>query len=162
MIRMATKADLEGILHIYNDAIKNTTAVYTYDETTLAEREQWFENKLEKNQPVIVFDVDGDVAGFATYGSFRDWAAYQYTIEHSIYVNSNYRRQGIASKLLIEIIDMAKKNGFKTIVAGIDGENKDSIALHKKLGFKYNGTIEKVGYKFDRWLDLEFYQLMLK
>lgn len=98
---------------------------------------------------------------FATYGSFRDWPAYQYTIEHSIYVNPDFRRQGIASKLLLEIIDLAKKNGYKTIVAGIDGDNQGSIDLHKKLGFKYSGKIEKVGYKFDKWLDLDFYQIFL-
>ncbi|MEB6342300.1 GNAT family N-acetyltransferase [Mammaliicoccus sciuri] len=161
MIRLANEEDLKDILYIYNDAIKNTTAVYTYDETTLEERHKWFNTKVENNQPVIVYEVDGQVAGFATYGSFRDWPAYQYTIEHSIYVNPDFRRQGIASKLLLEIIDLAKKNGYKTIVAGIDGDNQGSIDLHKKLGFKYSGKIEKVGYKFDKWLDLDFYQIFL-
>lgn len=161
MIRMANKEDLSGILNIYNDAIKNTTAVYTYDETNLLEREQWFENKVEKGLPIIVYEIDDEVAGFATYGSFRDWPAYQYTVEHSLYVNKKFRRQGIASKLLVEIINLARSNGYKTIVAGIDGDNQGSIDLHKKMGFKYNGTIEKVGYKFDKWLNLAFYQLLL-
>lgn len=162
MIRNATETDLFSILSIYNDAIINTTTVYTYEKTNIDERKEWFKNKQQNNQPVIVYEVDNQVAGFATYGSFRNWPAYQYTIEHSIYVDPHFRRQGIASQLLDQLVVMATEEGYKTIVAGIDASNDGSIELHKKKGFVHAGTIEKVGYKFDKWLDLAFYQLLLK
>ncbi|MDN6570568.1 MAG: N-acetyltransferase family protein, partial [Staphylococcus equorum] len=84
MIRHAVQSDLPNILDIYNDAILNTTAVYTYKPQTLESREAWFEKKSDNNEPVIVYEEQGEAIGFATYGSFRDWPAYQYSIEHSI------------------------------------------------------------------------------
>lgn len=161
MIRHAKQSDLPNILEIYNDAILNTTAVYTYKPQTLESREIWFKNKIKHKEPVLVFDENGEAIGFATYGSFRDWPAYQYSIEHSIYVNKHHRGKGIASKLLAEIIQTARNNGYKTLVAGIDATNDYSIYLHKKFKFKHSGTIQNVGYKFDTWLDLAFYQLDL-
>lgn len=162
MIRYATEDDLDFILDIYNDAILNTTTVYTYEQTDLEERKNWFYSKVESKLPVIVFEKDGEIAGFASYGPFRNWPAYQYTIEHSIYVSYKFRRQGIATQLLDHLILLAKKDGYKTMVAGIDSSNDGSIHLHSKKGFKHVGTIEKVGYKFEKWLDLDFYQILLR
>ncbi|MBF7024936.1 GNAT family N-acetyltransferase [Staphylococcus kloosii] len=161
MIRFATKEDLPAILEIYNDAILNTTAVYTYEAQTLENRVQWFDTKTANGEPIFVYELDNKAVGFATYGSFRDWPAYQYTIEHSIYVDKDYRGNGIAQKLLTELLADVKAKGYKTIVAGIDATNDKSIHLHKKFNFTYSGTITNVGYKFDQWLDLAFYQLDL-
>ncbi|UEX91180.1 GNAT family N-acetyltransferase [Staphylococcus ratti] len=162
MIREAKIEDIEVITEIYNHAIRHTTAVYTYDETSLEERETWFNKKKNEGWPIWVYEYEGAVAGFATFGSFRDWPAYQYTVEHSIYVSDLYRRKGIASKLLTHLINDATTRGYQTIVAGIDTMNEGSMHLHKAQGFKLMGVLEKVGYKFDRWLDLAFYQLQLK
>jgi L-amino acid N-acyltransferase YncA len=161
MIRLATKEDLPAILEIYNDAILNTTAVYTYEAQTLENRVQWFDTKTANGEPIFVYELDNKAVGFATYGPFRDWPAYQYTIEHSIYVDKDYRGNGIAQKLLTELLADVKAKGYKTIVAGIDATNDKSIHLHKKFNFTYSGTITNVGYKFDQWLDLAFYQLDL-
>lgn len=162
VIRQATAHDLPEILDIYNDAILHTTAVYTYQPVTLEERQRWFDQKQQQQLPVFVFEEAGQVAGFATYGSFRDWPAYLYTIEHSIYVSPHFQGQGIASQLLDTLINYAKDHHYQTIVAGIDAHNAASIALHEKFGFTHAGTLSKVGYKFDQWLDLAFYQLQLK
>ena len=91
MIRPATEADLQAILDIYNDAVINTTAVYTYTPHTLDMRRQWFKEHREAGLPVFVLEEDGVVAGFATYGNFRPWPAYKYSIEHSIYVHKDFR-----------------------------------------------------------------------
>lgn len=158
MIRNAERQDLSAILDIYNDAILNSTAVYTYDAQTLKEREACFEAKLLANEPIFVFELDKKVVGFATYGQFRNWPAYLYSIEHSIYVDKDYRGKGIASQLLSHLIEDAKQRNYRTIVAGIDASNEGSIKLHEKFGFTHAGTIKNVGYKFERWLDLAFYQ----
>ncbi|TRZ37043.1 N-acetyltransferase [Niallia circulans] len=161
MIRPMEERDLTHILSIYNDAILNTTAVYTYKPDTLENRQLWYEQKLKDGYPVIVFELDNKAVGFASFGPFRAWPAYKYSIEHSIYVDGNYRRKGIAAALLKELIAIASEREYATLIGGIDASNEKSIALHKKFGFVHSGTIEKAGYKFDRWLDLAFYQLQL-
>jgi len=161
MIRQATEKDLIDILEIYNDAILNTTAIYDYTEHTLEERMQWFEKKKQDGCPLLVFEKDERVVGFATYGSFRVYPAFKYTIEHSVYVHKDYRNLGIGKVLLKELIDIAKKDEYMTMVACIDSLNEGSIKIHEKFGFKYSGTITKAGYKFGKWLDLVFYQLDL-
>jgi L-amino acid N-acyltransferase len=161
IVRPARPADIPGVLAIYNDAVLLTTAVYTYDPLTLEMMQQWYKDKMEKDLPVFIAEVDGSVAGFASYGPFRPWPAYKYTVEHSIYVSKDFRRQGIAKKLLQSLIDTAQKKNVHTIVAGIDSQNEVSISLHKTFGFKEVGQLFEVGYKFDRWLDLKFMQLIL-
>ena len=162
MIREAKIKDLPQILTIYNDAIVHTTAVYTYEPETLVMREQWFNQKVKDGYPVIVHERNQTVVGFATFGPFRNWPAYKYSIEHSVYTNPQYRKQGIASSLMQELFSIANQREYKTIIAGIDASNVPSIALHQKFGFTYAGTIKNAGYKFDRWLDLSFYQLELE
>ncbi|HDA6770029.1 TPA: N-acetyltransferase [Staphylococcus aureus] len=162
MIRCAKKEDLNAILAIYNDAIINTTAVYTYEPQTIDERIAWFETKQRNHEPIFVFEENGSVLRFATFGSFRPWPAYLYTIEHSIYVDASARGKGIASQLLQRLIAEAKAKGYRTLVAGIDASNEASIKLHQKFNFKHAGTLTNVGFKFNRWLDLAFYELDLK
>lgn len=162
MIRLVTEKDLLAILAIYNEAILTTTAVYTYEVQTLEDRQEWFQRQMEDDFPIFVYEVEGEVAGFATYDGFRAWPAYKYSVEHSIYVNKAFRQKGIGTKLLNEVIASARERGYKTIIAGIDADNDNSIALHEKNGFTHAGTIQNAGYKFKRWLDLSFYQLQLE
>lgn len=161
MIRRATKEDIPTILEIFNDNILNSTAIYMYKEQTLEDRLQWFEEKQASDYPLFVFEEDGEVAGYATYGSFRAYPANRYTVEHSVYVHKNHYKKGIASKLMNAIIEEAKVKGVKTMVGCIDKENIASIKIHEKFGFLYSGTIRNAGYKFGKWLDLVFYQLDL-
>jgi len=162
MIRHAEERDILPILDIYNDAIMHTTAVYDYEPHTPADRKQWYDKKMADGYPVFVYETDGRVAGFASFGPFRAWAAYRYTIEHSIYVHKDYRKQGIGPALLQRLIDAADEREYAVMVGGIDASNEQSIRLHEKFGFRHAGTIAKAGYKFGRWLDLAFYQLELK
>jgi phosphinothricin acetyltransferase len=162
MIRLAVENDLNDILEIYNDAIINTTAVYSYQAQSLEERRIWLNKKTEEGYPVFVYEEDRRILGFSTYGPFRAWPAYKYTIEHSVYVKSDCRSRGIGSALVKELINYADYKGYATIVAGIDASNEKSIKLHQNLEFEYSGTIRRVGYKFGKWLDLSFYQLDLK
>ncbi|GFZ30253.1 N-acetyltransferase [Clostridium zeae] len=162
MIREANEKDLKDILEIYNDAILNTTAIYAYKIQTLEEKKQWYEKKKQDGYPLLVFEESDKVVGFATFGHFRQWPAYKYTIEHSIYVHKEYRNHGIAAKLMKDLIKIANEREYATLVAGIDAANEGSIKMHEKMGFEYSGTVKKAGFKFGKWLDLAFYQLDLK
>lgn len=159
MLRKATVSDVPILLEIFNDNILNSTAIYMYKEQTIEQRLEWFEKKQQSNEPLFVFEDNGAVAGYATYGSFRAYPAFQYTVEHSVYVHKNHYKKGIASKLMDALIDYARTHEVKTMVACIDEENEASIRIHEKLGFTYSGTIRNAGYKFERWLNLMFYQL---
>ena len=112
--------------------------------------------------PVIVAEIDNEVVGFGTFGIFRPWPAYQFSVEHSIYVHKNARSKGIGKSLLTELIVLAKNGGYHTMIAGVDGSNKGSFEFHKKFGFEEIGTFKEVGFKFAKWLDLRFLQLFLK
>lgn len=160
-IRPAEENDLVGILEIYNHAITHTTAVYNYKAHTLAMRRQWWEEKKLAGQPILVAVLNNQVLGFASYGPFRAWAAYKYSFESSVYIHPNFHGKGLGRKLLQQLIEVAKKDKVHTLVAGIDAENQASIILHQKLGFEAVGHFKQVGYKFGRWLDLVFYQLLL-
>ncbi len=125
---------------------------------TIEMRKKWFEEKVKNNIPILVAGRNNHVADLASYGPFRTWAAYKYNIKHSVYVHPHTRWQGIAKKLLIET---AKQKEVHTIIGGIDANNSISINLHKQFGFEEIAHFKQVDYKFGKWLDLKFYQLIL-
>jgi len=160
-IRPATEADLEMILEIYNSAILTTTSVFSYRAHTLAMRQEWFKTRQSANYPVFVADSAGAILGFATYGPFRTWPAYKYTVEHSVYVAERARRAGIARALMQRLIAQARSQEYHAVIGGVVAENVASIRLHQSLGFVEVAHFPEVGYKFGRWLDLKFFQLLL-
>jgi phosphinothricin acetyltransferase len=150
------------ILTILNEAIENSTALYDYQPRSPATMQAWFEAKQRGQYPVIGIVSDEDrLLGFGTYGSFRNWPAYKYTIEHSLYIERTHRGQGLGRRLLVELIDAARRQNYHALIGGIDAQNAASIALHRQLGFEPCGTIRHAGFKFGRWLDLQFYELLL-
>lgn len=160
-VREAIKEDLPQMLDIYNDVILNTTAVYDYEPHSLAMRTEWFETKQQQGFPVFVAEENGEIVGFSSIGPFRAWAAYKYTVENSIYVKASRRGKGIAKLLMPPLLEASRQLGMHTIVSGIDATNEASINLHKSFGFEEVAHFKQVGYKFDRWLDLKFLQLIL-
>ena len=153
----------EAMLAIFNDAILNSTALYEYQTRTMATMRSWFDAKQASGFPVIGVEDErsGALCGFASYGTFRAWAAFKYSVEHSVYVHRDHRGQGLALQLMQQLIAMATERDVHVMVGGIDVDNTASIALHRKLGFVHAGTITQAGFKFGRWLDLAFYQLTL-
>ena len=150
------------ILAILNEAIVNSTALYDYKPRTMAAMEGWFEAKTKGKYPVLgAFDEDDVLAGFASYGAFRAWPAYKYSVEHSVYVQKENRRRGLGKVLLSALIDAAKNQEYHMMIGGIDSTNSASVRLHQSLGFTHCASIKHSGFKFGRWLDLEFYQLIL-
>ena len=150
------------ILTILNDAIANSTALYDYRPRTIAMMEAWFDDKAQGNYPVIgAVDDQSRLLGFASYGPFRSRPAYKYTIEHSVYVDKAFRGHGVGTLLLAAIIERARLQQYHNVIGGIDAENTVSIALHERFGFEFCGRVKQAGFKFGRWLDLDFYQLIL-
>jgi len=160
-IRVAVRQDLPEILTIYNEVIRNSTAVYSEVEFTPARGESWFDTKAEQGFPFLVACDAGGVAGFGTFGDFRPWPCYQYSVEHSVHVRSDRRSQGIGRALVVELIGRARAAKKHVMIAGIDADNTVSIGLHESLGFRQVGHFHEVGFKFGRWLDLKFLELSL-
>ncbi|MGE5545126.1 MAG: N-acetyltransferase family protein [Bacillota bacterium] len=159
-IRDAVASDLPSLLNIYNYAVKNLAASFDIEEKTLAERETWF-NEHQGKYPLIVAELNDEVVGYCSLSMFRDKAAYSRSAELSIYIQPGHWGEGIGTALMQEMLIRAKKLGYHVIVAGITGDNEVSIKLHKKMGFEFVGCFKEVGFKFGKWHDVHFYQLLI-
>jgi L-amino acid N-acyltransferase len=160
-VRDATEHDLPQILAIYNEIILHTTAVYYYEPHTLEMRKEWFESRKQQGFPVFVAEEDGVILGLSSFGPFRVPTAYQYSVENTVHVSAHARGRGVGKLLMPPLIAAASKMGMHTIIAGIDATNEVSLHLHKSFDFEEVAHFRQVGFKFDRWLDLKFLQLML-
>ena len=155
-------AHASEILSILNEAIVHSTALYDYHPRTPEHMLGWFQTKQSGSFPVIgALADDGVLMGFASYGTFRAWPAYKYSVEHSVYVHQDHRGKGLGRALMEQLIARAVEQEYHVLVGGIDTSNSVSIRLHESLGFVHSGTIRQAGFKFGRWLDLGFYQLVL-
>lgn len=152
----------DAILEILNEAIVSSTALYDYVPRPRESMRSWFETKVSKGFPVIgAIDEQARLLGFASYGTFRAFPAYKYSVEHSVYVHRDWRGRGLGAALLGELIARARVQELHVLVGAIDRENAASIRLHERLGFVHAGTVRQAGFKFGRWLDVAFYQLLL-
>lgn len=155
-------AHAEQILFMLNHAIAHTTALYDYHPRPLAAMHAWFEAKASHGHPVIgAASPQGELLGFASWSAFRPFAAFKYSVEHSVYVHPEHPGEGIGSLLLKTLVERARKHDLHALVGAIDADNAASIRMHEKLGFTHAGTIRQAGYKFGRWLDLAWYQRIL-
>lgn len=161
-IRKAEEKDLFQTLVIYNYEVLNGTATLDLTRKSLGEWKIWLTNHNQKNHPLLVCEIDDKIAGYASLSPYRTKEAYKSTVELSVYVSKDFRRQGIASKLIEELISIAKNDGIThTIVSVITSGNEASQKLHEKFGFEFCGKIKAVGTKFGKFLDIENYQLIL-
>lgn len=161
-VRNATGNDLPAMLEIYNEIILNTTAVWHYEPHTLEMRKEWFEQRQKEGFPIFVAMEEQKMLGFSSFGPFRPWPGYKKTVENSVYVASDSRGRGVGKLLIPPLIEAAKQIGLHSMVAGIEAENEASIALHEKFGFEEVAHFKEVGWKFGRWMDLKFLELIIK
>lgn len=161
LIADASEAELPGILAIYNEVIAHSTAVYSNSAVTLENRLEWWSSRVARGFPVLIARDASGVTGFATFGEFRAWPGYRYTVEHSVHVRSDRRGQGIGSELVRALFPRAAAMGKHVMIAGIDAANAASIRFHAALGFEQVALLREVGRKFDRWLDLVLMQRWL-
>jgi phosphinothricin acetyltransferase len=159
-IRLATPADLPAINAIYNHYVLTSTCTYAEEPDTLADRSFWFAEH-QGPHPATVLEQDGEVVGWASLSEYRGRCGYRFSVENSVYVHHAHHGQGIGKALMLDLIDRARQLGHHTIVAGVSADQTASRGLHEHLGFTQVAHFREVGYKFDRWLDVVFLQLLL-
>jgi phosphinothricin acetyltransferase len=160
-IREAVEADFEEIISIYNEVVLSSTATFNDRPATKQERMLWWKSRQEQGYPVLVAIVGQCVVGFASFGDFRPWPGYRFTVEGTVYIGSRCRREGIGTELLNALVAQARYLGKHVMMAGVDAENVPSLRFLEKFGFERVGHLHEVGYKFDRFLDLIFLQYWL-
>ncbi len=157
-VRRATRDDCPAILEIYNDAVRTTTASYDIEPRTLEHRVAWFDEHQRDDYAILVAEESGGVIGWGSLSRYHDRYGYRFTCENSIYVASSHRGRRIGSLLLEPLIDASRQRGLHSIIAVIDATNEPSIRLHARFGFEKVGHFREVGHKFDRWLDVAYFQ----
>jgi L-amino acid N-acyltransferase YncA len=157
-IRDAGEGDLAKITVIYNEILQTSTAIFSNKPASVEERREWWTGRVEQGYPVVVAVVEGVVAGFATYGPFRSWPGYRFTVEHTVHVDAGFRGRGLGAALLRELMERARGAGKHVMVGGIDAANEGSLRFHDRMGFERVAHMKEVGFKFDRFLDLVLVQ----
>lgn len=160
-IRDAVEADFDEITAIYNEVLMHSTAIYNDRPATREERVAWWHGRLQQGYPVVVASEANRIAGFATFGDFRAWPGYRYTVEGTVHIHAESRGQGVGTGLLKEIIERARAIGKHVMIAGVDSQNAASLRFLQRFGFERAGELREVGYKFDRHLSLVFLQFWL-
>ncbi len=159
-LRQACESDLAAINDIYNHYVWCSTCTWQEEPEPLEDRRQWLAQHDPKH-PVTVAEADGMIVGWGSLSVYRSRSAYRNTVENSVYVRHDCQRRGVGSALLQDLIARARTLGHHAIIAVIDGEQAASVALHAKFGFRKAGHLTQVGFKFDRWLDVIYMELVL-
>jgi L-amino acid N-acyltransferase len=158
VIREAIAADFETITSIYNDVLTHSTAIYNDRIATVADRVDWWRSRQEQHYPLLVAVDAGQVCGFGSFGDFRSWPGYRYTVEGTVHVAQESRGRGVGRLLLMALVERAKLAGKHSMIAGVDSENTASLQFLEGFGFQRVGLLPEVGYKFDRFLNLVLLQ----
>ena len=161
-LRTATLADIAAITRIYAHAVEYGTASFELeppDEAEMARRQMAL---LVRNFPYIVAELAGVVAGYAYAGPYRDRRAYDWCVEDSLYIVSEFHRKGIGRLLLTRLVAESEARGFRQMIAVIgDSANTASVAVHAAVGFRLIGNFQSIGFKHGRWLDTVLMQRAL-
>ena len=160
-VRDAVEHDVPEILAIYNDVIATSTAVYREDPASLDDRLDWFNARRAQAHPILVAAGDSGVLGFASYGDFRSWPGYRFTVEHTVHIHADERGRGVGTMLMQALIRRAIEQDKHVMIGGVDADNEPSLRFHERLGFVRAAHLRQVGFKFGRWLDLVFVQRIL-
>ena len=158
-----TKKVLKQGLKIYNYYIKNSFSNFEEKVLSFETYYKLYRTIKSNNLPYLLLKIDEEIIGIAFVNKFREKSGYRYTFEHSIYINNKHVNNGYGSFILKELIKECKKNKkIKNLIAVIgSSKNISSIKLHKKNGFKYIGTLNKIGFKKNKWIDSVYMQKVL-
>lgn len=160
-IRPASPADAEAIAAIYNHAVRETTATFDTEEKTVEDRRAWLVNHRPEHSVIVAENEAGAVVGWGAFSPWSERCSYRSTVEMSVYVDPARLRHGIGSTLAGALLAAAPALGIHVILNRICTENAASMAMSDRLGFTFIGTMHEVGRKFDRWLDVALFELVL-
>lgn len=156
IVRAAEEVDLAEIARIYNISVERSLAVFTETPATIEDRAIWLVARRTAGYPVLVAVQDAHLVGFASFGDFRSFPGYRYTVEHSVYIDPAFQGRGVGTVLMHWLFDAATDLGKRVMVAGVEAGNLASLRFHQRLGFVAAGTLQGVGFKFGKPLDLTF------
>jgi L-amino acid N-acyltransferase YncA len=159
--RDAVEQDVPEILAIYNEVIATSTAVYRDDPASLDDRLEWFNARRAQAYPILVAADHSGILGFASYGDFRSWPGYRFSVEHTVHIRADERGRGVGTMLMQALITRAIEQDKHVMIGGVDADNEPSLRFHERLGFIRAAHLRQVGFKFGRWLDLVFVQRIL-
>jgi phosphinothricin acetyltransferase len=161
LIRPALASDADAIAHIYNHYIRNTTV--TFEETPVSAQEM--ATRIEEfdaaSLPWLVLELDGHVVGYTYASKWKGRCAYRFSVESTVYLDPAHTGRGLGSSLHAALFAALRDKGMHVVIGGIALPNAASVALHEKLGLEKVAHFKEVGFKFERWIDVGYWQLKL-
>lgn len=161
IIRAATIDDVVSISRIHDEQGIATTACYDWEPLGIDYWRHWFHGHSAAGLPCLVATDGAEILGYAYYSPFSPKAGWRFTMEHSIYLTAAAQGLGLGMRMMTALITIANQQGIHTLLGLVDTANGASVRLHEKLGFTLVGTLHEAGFKFDRWLDCDFWALRL-
>lgn len=161
MIRKVNATDAQAIAHIYNHYVLNTTISFETQAVTTAHMLHRI-TSISAQYPYLVCEHEGRVVGYCYAHLWKERVAYSQTLETTIYLHPDYCHRGIGKRLMQQLIEQCRAQGFHALIACITGGNEGSIALHQSLGFEQRSCFKEVGHKFGAWLDVVDLELILR
>jgi L-amino acid N-acyltransferase YncA len=159
-IRPAAIADLDEINDIFNHYVLNSTCIWLTEPETMDQRRAWFASHGERH-PVTVAEEGDGIVGWASLSAFNSRCGWKRTVEDSIYIRVDRLNRGLGRLLLMDLLDRAVRRGHHTVLAAICADQPASLRLHARQGFVECGRLRETGFKFGRWLDAIYLQLLL-
>ena len=160
-VRDAIPDDADAIIAIYNHFIANTTVSFEEEPVSAAAMRQRIADVRDGGLPWIVAEVDGKLAGYAYATTWRVRPAYRYAVESSVYLAGDFSGQGLGSALYAHLLGRLRAANIHLVIGGIALPNPASVALHEKMGYEKVAHFSEVGRKFDRWIDVGYWQIKL-
>lgn len=161
MIRRVTKADSNQIVEIYNHYILNSITTFEENVISAKEMSERIVSTLKDDLPWLVVEEDGEVLGYAYANKWKTRSSYRFSIESTVYLDHNFQSKGWGSILYTELLKDLRSKDVHMVIGVISLPNVSSVALHEKLGFEKVAHFKEVGRKFERWIDVGFWQLKL-
>ncbi|MEH2310103.1 MAG: arsinothricin resistance N-acetyltransferase ArsN1 family B [Nostoc sp.] len=160
-IRLANESDALKMLAIYAPVVRETSISFEIEPPSETEFQGRIKN-YQQQMPWLVCQINGELLGYAYATPYRTRAAYQWSVESSVYVNVEHRRKGVAKALYSSLFQLLQLQGFYNVFAAIALPNPASVAVHEAVGFSPVGVFCRVGYKFSEWHDVGWWQLSLQ
>ena len=161
MLRPATIRDAGAIAGIYNHYVLNTIVTFEEDAVPVTEMTERIAEIAKSGLPWLVWEEGGKLAGYTYAGKWKSRCAYRYSVESTVYLDQTATGHGIGTQLYTALIESLRSRSIHSIIGGVALPNEASVALHEKVGFEKIGQFREVGWKFEKWIDVGYWELIL-